>query len=71
MTDSNRADVVVLMPTLHEDRTDPTRLSLDERWADTAAIAEHDRSAHVAGFATHLDDLLAQPLEVRRLRFAD
>jgi quinol monooxygenase YgiN len=54
--------------TLLEDPRDPAWLSINERWAGTAAIDAHDRTSHVTAFVAQLDGLLARPLEVRRLR---
>lgn len=57
--------------TLLEDPTDPCRFSLYERWADAGALADHDTTSYVREFAASFDQLLDEPLRVRRLRRAD
>ena len=68
LTGQSREEAGCLEYSLLEDRDDPARLSIYERWADTAAIDAHDRTPHVAAFVARLDELLAEPLVVRRLR---
>lgn len=68
LTGQSREEAGCLEYTLLEDPENPARLSIYERWADTAAIDAHDRTPHVAEFVTRFDELLAEPLAVRRLR---
>jgi quinol monooxygenase YgiN len=68
LTGQSREEVGCLEYTLLEDPDDPARLSIYERWADSAAIDAHDRTAHVTAFVARFDELLAEPLVVRRLR---
>ncbi len=68
LTRQSREECGCLEYTLLEDREDPARLSIYERWADVAAIDAHDRTPHVAAFVARFDELLAEPLAVRRLR---
>lgn len=68
LTGQSREEVGCLEYTLLEDPDDPARLSIYERWADRAAIDAHDRTPHVVAFVARLDELLAEPLAVRRLR---
>ncbi len=68
LTRQSREEAGCLEYTLLEDHDDPARLSIYERWADTAAIDAHDRTRHVATFVARFDELLAEPLVVRRLR---
>jgi len=68
LTGQSREEVGCLEYTLLEDPDGPRRLSIYERWADTAAIDAHDRTPHVAAFVARFDELLAEPLVVRRLR---
>lgn len=68
LTEQSREESGCLEYTLLQDRTDPARLSIYERWADTAAIDAHDRTRHVVAFVARLDELLAEPLTVHRLR---
>ena len=68
LTRQSREEAGCLEYTLLEDRDDPARLSIYERWADTAAIDAHDRTPHVTAFVARFDELLAEPLAVRRLR---
>lgn len=68
LTERSRAEAGCLEYTLLEDRDEPGRLSIYERWADTPAIDAHDRTPHVAEFVARFEELLAEPLVVRRLR---
>ncbi len=68
LSKQSREEAGCLEYTLLEDRNDPARLSIYERWIDTAAIDAHDQTAHVAAFVVRFDELLAEPLTVRRLR---
>ena len=68
LTRQSREESGCLEYTLLEDPDDPARLSIYERWADTAAIDAHDRTPHVTEFVARFDELLAEPLAVRRLR---
>ncbi len=68
LTRQSREESGCLEYTLLEDHNDPARLSIYERWVDTAAIDAHDRTPHVAAFVARFDELLAEPLIVRRLR---
>lgn len=68
LTGQSREEVGCLEYTLLEDPDDPARLSIYERWADRAAIDDHDRTPHVAAFVARFDELLAEPLAPRRLR---
>ena len=68
LTEQSREEAGCLEYTLLEDRDDPARLSIYERWTDTAAIDAHDQTPHVAAFVARFDELLAEPLTVRRLR---
>lgn len=68
LAEQSREESGCLEYTLLEDRADPARLSIYERWADTAAIDAHDQTPHVAAFVARFDELLAEPLTVRRLR---
>ncbi len=68
LTRQSREEAGCLEYTLLEDCDDPARLSIHERWADTAAIDAHDRTSHVAAFVARFEVLLAEPLTVRRLR---
>lgn len=67
----SREEAGCLEYTLLEDPTDPSRLSLYERWADAGALADHDATSYVREFLASFDQLLAEPLRVRRLRQAD
>ena len=68
LAEQSREETGCLEYTLLEDRDDPARLSIYERWTDTAAIDAHDRTPYVTAFVGRLDELLAEPLTVRRLR---
>ncbi|QNN51149.1 putative quinol monooxygenase [Nocardioides mesophilus] len=68
LTGHSREEVGCLEYTLLEDPDDPMWLSIYERWAGSAAIDAHDRTAHVAAFVARFDELLAEPLATRRLR---
>lgn len=68
LTRQSREEAGCLEYTLLEDPDDPARLSIYERWAGTEAIDAHDRTPHVTAFVARFDELLAEPLVVRRLR---
>jgi quinol monooxygenase YgiN len=53
---------------VHVDLDDPDRYVLYERWADQAALDRHDGAAHVREFVATFAELLATPIEKRRLR---
>jgi quinol monooxygenase YgiN len=65
---ASTAEAGCLEYTLHEDRDDPHRFVLYERWADQAALDEHDQTAHVHDFVARFPELLAGPVGKRRLR---
>lgn len=54
--------------TLHVDAGRPNVFVFYEVWRDEAALDAHGKTPHFTAFATGLGDLLAQPLEIIKLR---
>ncbi|WP_327150119.1 putative quinol monooxygenase [Nocardia sp. NBC_01329] len=45
---------------------DPTRAVLIEEWADRAALISHFETPHLTACIAAMDDILAEPLQVRQ-----
>lgn len=54
--------------TLHADAARPNVFVFYEVWQDEAALDAHGKTPHFTAFVTGLDDLLAQPLDIVKLR---
>lgn len=46
--------------------TDPSRMVLLEEWVDAAALAEHFETPHLKQGAAALQEILAEPSQIRR-----
>ncbi|MFE7800702.1 putative quinol monooxygenase [Nocardia sp. NPDC057440] len=46
--------------------TDPSRMVLLEEWVDAAALAEHFATPHLKQGAAALEEILAEPFQIRR-----
>ncbi|MEV6277684.1 putative quinol monooxygenase [Nocardia sp. NPDC051832] len=46
--------------------TDPSRVVLLEEWVDVAALAEHFQTPHLKQCIADMEDILAEPLQMRR-----
>jgi quinol monooxygenase YgiN len=53
---------------LHQNTADPTDLTFIEEWTDDAALDAHLQTAHIAEAIEKLNDLLAEPPDIRRYR---
>jgi quinol monooxygenase YgiN len=53
------------------DPVDPCRMVIVEEWTDAAALEEHFNTPHFQQVAKVLEDVLAQPSDLRRLTPVD
>ena len=53
---------------LHQDLQHPETFYMLERWADDAALAAHDQSAHIQSFRAKAADVI-EHFELKRLKF--
>lgn len=68
LAEASRAEEGCLYYDLHVHEDDPLRLTFLEEWADDAAHAAHDRTAHLAAFRADVPRLLDGEVQLRRMR---
>lgn len=53
---------------VHESRDKPGTIVMYEAWENDAALETHFKAAPFLAFEARLDDLLAEPIKIERLR---
>ena len=68
LIESSRAEPGCLKYELLQNADDPADFTFVETFANDDALKAHASAAYIAGLAPRLEDLLAQPSDVRRYR---
>ena len=70
LIEPTRAEPGCLRYELLHNLTDPTDFTFVEEWRDDSALESHFNTEHIKGALARLQELAAEPLDLRRYRTA-
>ncbi len=68
LVEPTRAESGCLRYELLHNLTDPADFTFVEEWRDAAALESHFNTEHIKGALTRLQELAAEPMDLRRYR---
>lgn len=71
MSIASEAEAGCISYKFSRDIHDPTKFFLFEEWESLAALEEHFQTPHMAEFRTHLPNLLASEMVIKRYSVSD